>query len=993
MKLTTPKPTQRNEKGIALIFSLIMLSLLLVMALSFALDSMYDQKAAYNSANVSSAGLSAKAQLNQVILMIENHQANFTTLTNSNAKISASRLYSVDSSTTQVISTDMLTDVLPVDGVLEYDASSADNNDPVLDPMTVNWNYVRDSNNQIIGRTAFVVIPKEKVPFNSLISKTVDESGGAVSDTYNEQRIGKEVSEINVRNCLYQMETGDSADTYTVTPAMADIMNWLKTVTGVTSNRSAGKFNGSWSSYSYLFGKYVLDLEGKDSSTCKITNDTDREKFQQNFMNTFNLDANKDQEAFWADLDNDTVVDSGELFNRFDLTRTNWSTTLFANDLVFTGKRILLTNSGTAMEMETWDGTDSTNTSSGLPWLAFFGYKTDGTEDETLAGTFSTVANRRYQIAANLKDYCDNDLDSDNNTVIRPTSDVDPADWVSGSDVPAFTGNEKTPYINKIGVRVELEREHREYEGDEYTDIKTRVQPVVGLINIYGSTYDKLKVKISGTISTKISTDGGTNYTTSKLTPFDKTIDFETSAWPTASPGYLGHTKVILGDSTNGTTRTLSGYGTSTAIKVTAVNITKVVLYNYDDETLAYDYVKTLSLSPDFVAFQNTTSEVTQTSWFGFAVHDPRQNLNADDWQALTPTVADTPANVTTTDDNPSKTFSILAGDPPYYGAPNSQNSYDGSGGNPDHGGGDNTEAPTAGSDPETAADPANGALSTAYIRNAPMESPWELGLIHRGAKWETLNLKVYNSDKAYQTVTISGNKYILGGGAYSDGDANILDQVKMTSSAESPEKINLATQKTRIFKALFSQIYLGCTIDSSMSTSSMAAGGTVLSITDTELNETDSVMKKFETASTDNRTRACIAEKLEDIATTKGSATTDAAQEELIGKIINLTKIGGQTGSGDYTVVIVAQTIRDIGGDGSDINITKTSADESATQPVPCQLGSFDIVGPTGTSTLDSDWKRNVYGDDITATQKIIAEISKDAEGKVTIKNLQYVD
>lgn len=32
--------------------------------------------------------------------------------------------------------------------------------------------------------------------------------------------------------------------------------------------------------------------------------------------------------------------------------------------------------------------------------------------------------------------------------------------------------------------------------------------------------------------------------------------------------------------------------------------------------------------------------------------------------------------------------------------------------------------------------------LSTAYIRNAPMQSLWELGVIHRGAAWQTLNLK-----------------------------------------------------------------------------------------------------------------------------------------------------------------------------------------------------------------------------------------------------------
>ena len=67
------------------------------------------------------------------------------------------------------------------------------------------------------------------------------------------------------------------------------------------------------------------------------------------------------------------------------------------------------------------------------------------------------------------------------------------------------------------------------------------------------------------------------------------------------------------------------------------------------------------------------------------------------------------------------------------------------------------------------------------------MQSPWELGFIHRGAAWQTINLKAYNSDEGVATDA--------GGNAYSDGDANILDQIKMSSQTETYGKVNINTE------------------------------------------------------------------------------------------------------------------------------------------------------------------------------------------------------
>lgn len=91
--------------------------------------------------------------------------------------------------------------------------------------------------------------------------------------------------------------------------------------------------------------------------------------------------------------------------------------------------------------------------------------------------------------------------------------------------------------------------------------------------------------------------------------------------------------------------------------------------------------------------------------------------------------------------------------------------------------------------------------ISTAFIRHAvlrkqsgsgdalveyPMESLWELGAIHRGSRWQTLNL---SKSPTYTTA----EEFVKdGAGDYEEGDAPILDQVKMTNDCISYGKVNL---------------------------------------------------------------------------------------------------------------------------------------------------------------------------------------------------------
>ena len=123
--------------------------------------------------------------------------------------------------------------------------------------------------------------------------------------------------------------------------------------------------------------------------------------------------------------------------------------------------------------------TDTNTTKvSGLPWIATFGYDTTtgALLSPNILGRFNSVYDQRCQIAANLKDYCDSDD--------RPTSDIDPQTWYN-SGVPSFTGNEKTPYINKIGIQITAEA-----QDSDHTTYRTfwgcfTIHPYVELINIF----------------------------------------------------------------------------------------------------------------------------------------------------------------------------------------------------------------------------------------------------------------------------------------------------------------------------------------------------------------------------------------------------------------------------------------------------------------------------------------------------------------------------
>ena len=260
--------------------------------------------------------------------------------------------------------------------------------------------------------------------------------------------------------------------------------------------------------------------------------------------------------------------------------------------------------------------------------------------------------------------------------------------------------------------------------------------------------------------------------------------------------------------------------------------------------------------------------------------------------------------------------------------------------------------------DREPAGDPALGTISTAYIAERPMLSLWELGAISRGEKWRTINLKSAVPHPAFpagEQFTCGGNNTSLNfnagaGQGYEGGDGNILDQVKINrlflgddletalnggtapvisnylknfwcERTSSFGKININSSLQNVLEALFKEMIYNSTDLTTVAAGSRNAyysfvgrqdlpeegsafsGGAALA--GQILRDPSGAPAKRQ----EFRTRADLLLNefgLQDAF--KSSGNCDAAQEQLIGKTVNLLK--AETLDRAY-IIAVAQTIK----------------------------------------------------------------------------------
>ena len=900
-----------SDNGIAVVFVIGSIALLFIFIMGFITNSIIQKKVSENRRALKQARLSAQSALHRVTVAMRYTQernpltANFSEIVSHDSDANAED----DPIYYENLSTIMPTVINNVTYNSWYDLSEYDSTDS--DHAT--WQYIRDGSddNKILSRFAYIVVADK-----GKLDPSASVDSGVNAYAYNARIHGGSVYAISESTSADSTSVDSDGDDVIGRPGrdiselfLTTLPSWFTDT--MAENISADNAspagtlpltdeggNTRWPDFKTMFSEGYLEIS--DAAT------------QDSFRKVFSLYNPPDPEAYWIDENEDNIKETGELYHRFNLARTetDWNSLRDWNSL-----SVADIKADPIPFSTTYDEGDVTS----IPWLKNW-------KDE---GGMGSVTACKNQIIANLIDYNDTDNEA--------TSDY------PDTDPPTYVGLEKVPYINEIRILFDSRMLTEEQDDGTYS-YQSRVRMnsfQIELVNIYDTeTINTIatieELSCSYNFYVRLEWGGWDNY----YSPNSFTIeDIVEDTWSDIIP--VDGNDYAFGDITfldispeweNWPYSTSIG----TNMSIEDFKITNLKIRLNDESGTLYDYSNILEdgetsshiLSPDGNSLN---------TYFSIQVNDPRQNLNETDW-----------------DDSD---FSSTANGT--LGTVNAETD------------------PSAGDDPETVDDPKIN-LSTAYIRNAPMQSPWELGFIHRGAAWQTINLKKYNSTESYLTGG--------GGDAYSDGDANILDQIKMTSATDVYGKINVNTDNEDVLKVLFEKINVGSDISSLDGPGVLS--GTEVDAADAGALALDVLAANGTAGETVNGTpfftRAQILRYTDSVADVpelwnddlfSSVQTTDATQEEIIGKFINLTKA---VNSNIFTVIVVAQSIKDVGGG---ITIKKDLN----------QDGEIS-VNETFENVQYGDYDQ--YADEILATQKIMATIQKKEDSNsFRILKFEYID
>lgn len=1093
------KVAKNNESGVALLFALGILSLLLVLGLAFASNALLAQKVAHNNSSRSQAKQFALSAVNRIAISIMYLQSKLPSSAiledysdvyssgmdgkDENNKTYADGLFSKE------------------DSLLTPPASASPDKPDDSTYQKPKWTFIFDkpkgvTGRKIIGRIAYqqVVSSKglSKITLDSVLRGVYAQSSHAsgtpaVNHEPWNTRWGKTISELNLNKTTplddwYNKaldETGLKEDSYSSISSF-----FLAYATQYFSDANADKkkaFIERW----FTDGTEPVEPE---FYRYKISAGTTSEEFK--LYHRFNL----------GDL-TDCYLEDDIWYDRF---RNDTSITLNKNSADILDKL-----AHDSIEFKTTD--ELTPADTGIPFLKQIANE---------RGTFSTLEARRKQIAANLNDYCDPDS--------KPTSDVDATNWSveEGVTEPTFTGNERTPYIYELGYKLEIYHQAdgatktKGFEVD-VTNKKLGFQlalfPAVKLAQIYENvpddfqkfifknsvkeislkgkiieaTYNGIKYKYknaegneveasspaSGTIEVadkEITFEPKWNITPStgtgelllnKPNDADNNISFDlplngypfgeakdSNNWhgekyQTGVTGLFNEEilkQVVKSTTPHDPTTIVSG---PTSVEITKVNVSEVTVkrgalllqgqLKDTSSPFGVDFVRAPQTEENSLKFNPTDSSLSlsQAEDFTFLLGgiqgmDPRQNLNEDDWHVSARATAgtsqwDAVMDVSTGTPVTGKANVSHGSEPAHPFDPGKASDVDASKYDPEKN--VDSNGPAWGDD--------TNHLSTAYIRNAPMQSLWELGVIHRGAAWQTLNLKAAGAPGGSGSISPSDMKQGLSwnntsGTSYANGDGGILEQVKLTEEAYcyGQVNINMLCSDTSLNKgyqseyddqmgqALFYNIRYGQEI-STFETDT--TGTTPIEMSSTISNELKSscyvdgtgTKKQFSSRTQFldwNSGGNNLANAFGVVPMTEAS---DAQREEIVGKTINLLK-AEQSASNVIQFIVVAQTIRDLSG-----TVARVRPDDAAVVTRNCAYGQFDVaryIDKDG-SKITSDASGNIsndgsdpstpdstqspddfiYFDEITGEVKMLVTLEKVSEvtGQIVVTSIEYID
>lgn len=922
---------KRRERGIALIFTLGILGLLTVLALGFASTAMLNSKISGNISHQQKARYIARLGAERALYALTQCP-----------DIPISNIFSKSAVDIDKESCDGIWKLnTKLNGIPIYEITDDYGAD------SVGWEYIRDPQSvteedikkDIIGRYAYVVVEE-----TGKLDPSVHLTDVASLSRQGGKNIADELSFKVPFGTDFFPNTSDSPYSQNDTK----LANLFK---------GAGQFQTKFSRRLFNLGNLleykVTDSDGKLTTAIKqlgFTTSQEQAKLKRALKSILGSRLEPYQECYTLSSTSTSTESDGSTttktttntYPRFNLNRSDWES-LTPEDLV-----------------------NLNNLSKGkaIAWLVNWMHsRGDDWDDKTMA----------KQIAANIIQYS---LPMNKETV------SDSSNWVAQS--PTYAGVGRHPMLNEIRVKLNI---HASVEtvsaGENTTEYKPKytIDAEIGteLIDMFGLSEEtlqkKVKVSIYGEFTfnytkTEVTNNNGVDTYTWKdgsysfrgqQTLLCEINFFDTDTKDTWTKGYIAKLKpeekdspVIPEDEGKGTIsltpfKAASGKETEIykdmKIKNVRLNISKVIL-TYDGNPRDYAQIQNTS-------GQLTVSSVNYDKERAMSVPASREYSFQAAWQAVDPRVNHYPIDWTLKLSDPKAETVVYPGT---WGINNFDNDSEGK-----------LDAVTEG-DKEAVSDPAwtsSGHLASAYIRHAPMESLWELGCISRAEPWKTLNLKK-------SRVFASGETQ--GGGEYAKGDANILDQVTLTDKKSRFGLINLNTDEHFVLETLFYQIPfhtelhqagIGADDKSILGATGTSSIYSVYSKKDTSNHKEESCLAclimerskilRFEKRSDllmdetevdalttiDSGKRSSLKETVTKLRTAlfsipktgesaspeeeTSSKTTDAEEEQLVGKIMNLVAADPYE---TVYIIAVGQSIRDIGSsDENGITIFKNWA------------------------------------------------------------------
>ncbi|MCQ2380403.1 MAG: hypothetical protein MJ025_05745 [Victivallaceae bacterium] len=680
----------------------------------------------------------------------------------------------------------------------------------------------------------------------------------------------------------------------------------------------------------------------------------------------------------------------------------------------------------------------------GIPFLRFIGSEPK---------SFDSLENRRKQIIANFNDYCDGDD--------TPTSDVAASSWTPSGNKPSYTGNERTLYLNEFATAVEFGA-FRNFDTDNAISYNLDVALLLELVDMYGgissSGYqarmkcDSIDVPVSLLLSdikveyTYTTTDAEGNSSTvtatkdiaSKTielmlncTPGDISVDTFRDVGPykfgaTTDPlNVTGTVDAVTKDDIGGPCDSIDkveiGGCRATAGTIVLKSFGSIVLSsaggNVDFARMPSELNAAGSVFFDISGgFKEKKSGL---SFLDCEVHDPRQNLNGEnacdtagisDWKWQGGVM-------------PSMDFGAL---------PESdilQHIRENGVGRINETCRLRTIGDEVDSEPEDPAwngDETGQHMSTAVIRNAPMQSPWEIGFIGRGAAFQTINLKYAGGLSEGTDISEEDQRKVAGsdgygnpGTSYKDGDGAILDWTKTTYSARCYGKIGLrkfAKDENRkvkydgetvdladgldemLLQMLFNKVSVSQDAKTFIDESKLdGASGT--EATGTVSNARGAGSEFYKELNKLEAEKIILRSQVLNLGSDDkcywnafgcaGEQRYDAQRESVVGRTINLLDAIVQP-TGLYQAVVVYQTIVDKGGK---IAVRIKDSDKWTVKYVDAELGKFDAYWDWDEADIQRPYDTPRI-DVITSETKLLVTFEVDAgTGKKIVRKIRFLD